>query len=168
MDINFLDDEIIEDLLTCPKRITNPGARGSVQKKSEQINFNAVSDCGTHKFRVYIRQNSLIDYAFSCGLAIETDTGYQTLCRYNGSDHPHKNDIEGEKFAFHCHIHRVTKRYIDSGLKPDKFATPTDRYQYLAGAVQAMAEDCNIRGLKLTRLLRNGELFPEGEEDGKN
>src|SRR5690554_4304507 len=114
MDINLLDDEVIEQLLTCSKRITNPKARWSEHKSSEQINFNAVSDCGAFRFKVYIRQNSKMDFAFSCGLAIETETGFQTLCRYNGSDHVHKNDLEGEKFAFQCHIHRITKRYIDS------------------------------------------------------
>lgn len=168
MDFNLLDDEVIEDLLTCPKRVTNPKARWSIQKKSKQINYNAVSKCGTHKFKVYLRQNTLIDYAFSCGLAVETDIGFVTLCRYNGSDHPHRNDIENEKFAFQCHIHQTTKRYIDSSYKNDKFATPTDRYQYLLGAVEAMIADCNIRGLKPKGLEETGDLFAEGDQDGTN
>jgi hypothetical protein len=168
MDFSLLDDEVIEHILSCPKRITNPNARWSEQKKSKQNNFNAVSNCGEHKFKVYFRQNTIIESAFSCGLSVETTAGFITLCRYNGSDHAHKNDIENERFAFQCHIHRATKRYIDSGYKPDKYAAPTTRYELLAGAVEAMAEDCNIRGLKMKGLAETAEMFPEGEENGKN
>jgi hypothetical protein len=163
MDASFLDDEIIDRLITCAKTIKNPKARWTSQKKSKQITFAAVSDCGTHTFRVYLRQSLRIDYAFSCGVALETPDGVITLCRYNGSDHPHRNDIENEKFAFQCHIHRITKRYIDSNYKPDKYAKLTDRYEYLAGAVDAMIEDCSIRGLNPKGLLETTDMFPEGE-----
>lgn len=165
MDASFLDDEVIEELLGCPKRITNPGARWSLQKQSKQLTYSAVSECGSHKFRVYLRQSDRLEYAFSCGVVLETDGGQISLCRYNGSDHQHRNDIEGEKFAFRCHIHRTTKRYIDRGLKSDKYAEPTDRYEYLPGAVMAMVSDCNITGLKLGKFMQTHELFPEGEGD---
>lgn len=143
-----MTDEEISDLLSIPKTVSSPRARGKTEKGVRKINYDLLSDAG--RFSLYIRQNVRIAFNFSCGLIYFGRAGTEkiTLARYNGSDHPHANAIEASGRLLHgCHIHKATARYIAAGRKPEGFALVTDRYTDLRGAITAIVDDCSISGL---------------------
>ena len=59
----------------------------------------------------------------------------------------HHNRLEDEWIAAKCHIHTTTQRYIQAGFKPEGYASTTDRYRTLAGALHCLVNDCRISGL---------------------
>lgn len=86
---------------------------------------------------------------FSCGLSWVASNGETlTLCRYNGSSHDHPNHLENERTGYNCHIHKTTERYIKANRKPEGFATATEKYYSLKGALHCLTHDCNISGLQ--------------------
>lgn len=142
-----LTDEQIERLLTCAKRITNPGTRWKTQQGVRQRNFKVKADSG-EDMHLFLRQNTKIPENFSCGLRCIMPNGDSVmLARYNGSNHPHRNPIERTEFSFQCHIHKATERYIAIGRKSEHYAEPTTRYTNLDGAFLALTADCNISGM---------------------
>lgn len=145
----MLTDEQIEQLLQTPKIVTNPRARAKAQRQSLQTTYTLDSECGSHRFELYIRQNSIDVENYSCGLAYNHPCGERIpLARYNGSNHDHRNPLEGgELIRFKCHIHKATQRYIEMGDKAEKFAVTTDRYSDLSGALHCLIMDCCISGL---------------------
>ncbi|TCT10953.1 hypothetical protein [Paralcaligenes ureilyticus] len=143
-----MTDEEIDRLLTLPKTVLNPRARGKIERGARKINYDLSSDAG--RFSLYIRQNVRISFNFSCGLLYFGQAGAEkiTLARYNGSDHPHANAIEESGRTIHgCHIHKATARYIAAGMKPESYAELTSRYTDLRGAIVALVDDCRITGL---------------------
>lgn len=143
-----LSDEEIGRLIGLRKIITNPKARRLDKRGSGQLNYDAQADTG-ERFKIYLRQNLRIPEGFSCGLLYLADNGDSvTLARYNGSDHPHANPLDGGALlAPACHIHRATERYMRAGRKAEHFAEATSRYSDLTGALQALTQDCNVLGL---------------------
>lgn len=140
-----MDDEIIAQHITSPKRIVNPGARYTEQKGAKQKTFNVVSIDGENNYSVFLRQNLRFSYNFSCGISWHSQTGERlVLLRYNGSDHTHYNPIEDEILAAQCHIHRATKRYIDLGKASEHYAISTTKFSTLDSAFHCMLLDCNI------------------------
>lgn len=58
MAFESLTDDKIANLLSCPKRLTNPQARSKNNEGHEQINYKVTSTDGSgHEFEVYKRQN---------------------------------------------------------------------------------------------------------------
>lgn len=145
-----INDEEIARLIALQKTVTNPRARTLTQRGSERLNYDLEGPQG-ERFQIYLRQNTRIPEGFSCGLLFFPPSGEKvTLARYNGGDHEHTNPLEsGKPMPMACHVHRATQRYMDAGRKADHFAETTDRYNDLKGALRAMAEDCNVRGLDL-------------------
>lgn len=160
----LLDDEI-ERLLKMRKRIINPSARRKAQKGS--INLNYDLEAGDASFSMYVRQNIRIAQSFSCGLLYHLANGEKvTLTRYNGSDHPHSNPLEGgSRMTASCHIHIATQRYMEAGMKPEHYAEPTDRYTDIHGALNALLEDCNIDGLRPPNEENQHKLFKDGDDN---
>lgn len=147
-----LTDEQISSLLSAKKTVINPGAKWKEQRGSKQKNYSLESDDG-HRFTLYIRQNVRLPHGFSCGLSLEHPiAGPVTLTRYNGSDHEHRNPLDGLKLEPACHIHMATERYMQAGRKPEHHAECTDRYTDLDGALRSIVEDCNIYGIRLAAI----------------
>lgn len=69
------------------------------------------------------------------------------LVRCNGSDHPHANALEGERFVGRCHVHTATERYASVGRKIESFARVEAAYRTLEGALHHLVELANISGL---------------------
>lgn len=153
-----LTDEKIENLINCPKRLTNPNARKKVKYGHEQTNYQVMSIDNETSFQVYTRQNlrSGMQGDFSCGISLVSANGETlTLRRYNGYSHQHKNRIENEKFDFECHIHEAKERYINSNKKADGYAFKTKRYNTLDGAFHCLIEDFQISGIITTPDITN-------------
>ncbi|MBO9679537.1 MAG: hypothetical protein J7556_14945 [Acidovorax sp.] len=143
-----LSDAEIERLILLEKTVANPKAKKLEKRGSVQVNYDAEAETG-ERFRIYVRQNMRIPEGFSCGLLYTPPSGEPvTLTRYNGSDHEHANPLDGGgSMPAACHIHRATERYMRAGRKAEHFAETTGRYTNLEGALRALIQDCNIKGL---------------------
>ena len=157
MGYESITDQKIDELLELPKSVTNPKAREMTKGLHLQQNFTVKSASG-QEFTLYLRQNNVIADDFSCGLLWHMPSGESlTIVRYNGSSHFHPNRLEETEIDFDCHIHKATQRYIESGLKPEGFATVSTKYSTLNGALHCLVTDCNITGLPTTP--ENNDLF---------
>ena len=145
MDQKSLTDQILADLKAMPKRMKNPNAKIATKGRHTERNIEIVTLSGEHSFTLFERQATLDPHNFSCGLKWNASKSQHViLTRYNGSNHPHTNHIEGDEFEYSCHIHIATERYIEAGHKPEHYARTTDRYNDLDGAVKCLLEDWNI------------------------
>jgi len=160
MGYEVLNDQLIHELLSLSKRVKNPSARGSYKYKHKQTDYLVEDESGGYHFTLYLRQNSIIEDDFSCGLAWNMPSGETvTLIRYNGSSHSHPNHLENERLGYICHIHKATERYALAGKKPDGYATDAQtKYQTLKGALHCLLTDCHIQGL--TSAPDEPDLFP--------
>lgn len=156
----MITDHEIALLLAEAKVVTTPKARRREQRKSAHASYSVTSAASASAFEIYTRQNLIDPENYSCGLIYKHPGGTDiTLARYNGSNHEHRNPLEGgELIRFKCHIHRATQRYIELGDKAEKYAETTDRYTDLAGAIRCLLLDWNISGFHTTD--------PEHTEDG--
>ena len=152
MAFESVTDEKIEQLLNCPKYLTNPQARVKSIEGREQVNYNVIAtDDSGNKFQIYKRQNLRpgMENDFSCGISWVSSNGEtMTLARYNGSSHAHPNHLEKTKLGFKCHIHKATEKYIQANRKPEGYAEETDRYHTLDGALHCLVVDFNIKGIQ--------------------
>ena len=110
-------------------------------------------------YRLYRRHHPQIDSVFSVGLAVCLGSDWLTICRYNGSYHPHRNHIERNRLINVCHIHLATQRYILQAAHPDGYAEATDKYASIDGAFRCMLLDSNISGV-----LPDGDTHPETKD----
>jgi hypothetical protein len=144
----LLTDPEIDALLGMPKRVENPGAKLRTVNKHTQRDFRVVSTDGKHEFALFVRQSTVLPDSFSAGLRWLSKSGEDVmLARFNGPSHPHTNAIEGQRFSFECHIHLATERYLAVGKKDEGFASPTQDYKTLNGALYCLIKRCNISGL---------------------
>ena len=151
MSFESLTDDKIQQLLNCPKQLTNPQLRSKNKVGHEQINYKVISTAGSdNAFELYKRQNLRegMEDDFSCGLSWIAPSGETlTLTRYNGPSHNHPNRIENEKLGYNCHIHVATEEYIKANLKAEGFAKITKEYNSVEGALHCLVKDCNITGI---------------------
>lgn len=149
MNLETFTDEFIAQLRLVPKKVENPGARRTGKARHSGHNYDVVSDDRQHRFTLFVRQSTLIASSFSCGLRWHVPAGGEAmLARYNGSDHAHRNSIEGDVFDGVCHIHSATQRYASLNRKLEHFAEATTRYSDQEGALQCLLVDWNISGLR--------------------
>ena len=145
----ILTDEQIAVLLQLPKRVENSNARARDEGKHTRRDFRVISSDGSHEFALFTRQSMLLPQSFSAGLRWLAKSGESVmLMRCNGSDHPHSNSIERERFEFTCHIHQATERYLAAGKKDEGYAQTTKEYRTLEGALHHVVQQCKITGLK--------------------
>ena len=150
MAFESLTDSRIRDLLSMPKRVTNPMARSVLDANHDKRDYVVESADGTERFRLFVRQNQTISEDFSCGLQWLPAGGESLiLARYNGCSHEHPNRLEGTKVSFVCHIHETTERYLQANLKPEGFAAARQaKYKTCEGALHQLVTDCNVGGLE--------------------
>lgn len=97
-----------------------------------------------NSFRIIVKKGDFSDALFSALLVVRIPDSnkYFPLCRYNGSNHQHTNEIEGELITgFHIHI--ATERY-QRRKKVFGYAQSTTRYSDVNGAIQCLLEDANF------------------------
>ncbi len=98
------------------------------------------------KFIIIIRQNKSNPFDFSVILAfrIPGSNVIFRLRRYNGKSHRHRNKIENALLNRTYHVHNATERYQQNGFKEEDFATETDRYADINGALMCLLQECNF------------------------
>ena len=156
-----LTDTDLDHFRTEPKHKVS-GTR--LKNKPNQVfleqQFELVSVADSERmYRLYRRHHPEIDGVFSVGLAVCIGADWLTICRYNGSYHPHRNHIERNRLVNVCHIHLATQRYILQAAHPDGYAEATDKYESIDSALRCMLVDCNITGV-----LPNGDAHPETKD----
>lgn len=97
------------------------------------------------QFRIILRQSNSNALDFSVIFAFQPPNANEIfrLRRYNGRSHEHTNALERETF-YEFHIHEATMRYQQIGAREDTYATPTDRFADVEGAVECMMDDCGF------------------------
>lgn len=140
----YTDDDL-KALQDMPKRATNPRARWTNKPKTTlshaQREFKVQGE-GDARFAIYQRQNRKDQSDFSCGIRFcPPGATPLTLARYNGPSHVH-----GE-IRYRAHIHRTTASAIAAGRRPESYATPTDRYATLEGALACLLQDFHVNGV---------------------
>ena len=149
MTSDILTDEQIAVLLEIPKHVENPNAKAKSEGQHSRRDFRLISTDGAHEFALFTRQSLLLLGGFSAGLRWLAKSGESVmLMRCNGSDHPHTNSIERDKFEPDYHIHQATERYLAVGKKSEGYAQPTREYGTLNGALHHIVRQSNIAGLK--------------------
>lgn len=121
-----------------------------------------VGDSG-RRFRVIVRRHRAYLDNFTVILTTMTGDGSEfRLLRYDGSNHPHRNKIEGNWIIKKPHIHRATERYQELrwGLH-DGYAEETRRYDDLSGAWECFLADTNLQAAEGARVSALPDLFTE-------
>ena len=141
---SYTDDDL-KALHDMPKRATNPRARWTIKPKvmpsHRQREFQVRGE-GDVRFAIYQRQSLEDESDFSCGIRYcPSGATPLTLARYNGPSHVH-----GE-IRYRAHIHGATASAIAAGRKPESYATPTDRYATLEGALACLLQDFHVNGV---------------------
>jgi len=143
MDDLQLSDQEIEELIQCPKRITEP------PKKEMQLvdghwrndmKLQSVSEM--HEFSVFMRKNEDFEENFSIGLVYHAREvrGNIHLLRCNGPHGPHVLFDHHDRF----HIHKADSKNLDSGMRAERNAYITKEYASFQDALGYFLKKCNI------------------------
>lgn len=148
MSLETLNDERINELLTCLKRVNNPSVKEKLVDRDLRKDYRVSSLENQFEFILFTRQSTLIPESFTAGLRWKSKTGEEIiLIRCNGSDHIHGNKLEQTNFGPACHVHIATERYILAGKKVESFAEVTNQYETLEGALNHLVKLANISGI---------------------
>lgn len=150
---HLTDADLTEMRLEQKMKLSGTRPKAKQQFIEQQFELHSLSG-GSRQYRLYKRHHPTLTAVFSVGLAVRIGDDWLTLCRYNGSYHPHRNELERNRLIDVCHIHTATLRYILQGKHPDGFAEATDRYESIDGAFRCMLIDCKIAG-----------IVPDGDND---
>ena len=151
----LITDEEIDALLKEPKKLQNIKILFNPKftvKKGHKESALEIKCSNESKFMIILRQNleNTIDFSVILGYVPKGQTKPFHLRRYNGKSHEHtnhfekKNGVEEMYKFYNFHIHQATLRYQQSGFSEEGYATPTDRYSDINGAIKCLIEDCNI------------------------
>jgi hypothetical protein len=140
-------DELIEELITCPKKVIDSPKNAGINFGSKKIKFMLSSLDGQYSFSGFISENASFQENFSIGLVFnpKEEKGHVVLVRVNGPHGPN------EKAPHHegPHVHKATAEAIAAGLKPEKgelitnvpYATKEDAVQYYVRLINIVSPD---------------------------
>jgi hypothetical protein len=144
----YLQPEI-EDLISCPKGITEPPKRNmTLERRSYRNDFSVASADGERQFHVFIRQSEEFPENFSIGLEYlpHDGSGSIILLRCNGPHAAHVNFIDMPDHHYVHHVHVATTEAIASGLRSERDAQITADYGTFQDALGYFVRRCNIAG----------------------
>jgi hypothetical protein len=132
--------ELIEELISCPKRIVEAPTRDFREENRHRRKDMRVqsTDTAGHGFSVFIRQSLEFAEDFSLGLVYLSPEGkHVTLVRFNGQHHQSNDPLDLMKPHFHYHIHRATPTNLNAGRFSNHPAAPTPLYASFEEATAA-------------------------------
>lgn len=135
-------DELIHDLIVCPKTIIEAPKDSGISRGSLKTVFGMASVDGVHNFTGFISRNAVFQENFSIGLVYDPkeEKGKICLLRCNGL---HGETIGVPHHSF-FHIHTVTADDINNGIKVEKHIQKTEEYSTLDDAIQFYIKYVNI------------------------
>ncbi len=135
-------DELIANLITCPKTIIDTPKRILAVRGSDKIKFSLESIDKNHSFIGFISKNQTFQENFSIGLVYnpKDEKGKIVLLRVNGPHGPN------ESIPHHNgpHVHIATADRINSGLKPEGSIEVNVPYVSIEDAIQYYVRRINI------------------------
>ena len=119
--------EDLEQLLSCPKKITKPPRKEmKTEGKMQRDEMELASIDGKHSFRVYMRQSIEFSENFSIGLdySRNDEAGGFCLIRCNGKhggqrEHPHHVNF---------HVHQCDVDDVNQGIRDARIVEETADY----------------------------------------
>lgn len=135
-------DELIEELVNCPKKVVDAPKDSGVGRGSRKIKFLLESEDGHHSFSGFISKNLTFQENYSIGLVYnpKEEKGKIVLVRVNG---PHG---QNENAPHHdgSHVHLSTAERINAGLKPEGVIETDVPYSTIEDAIQHYIKRINI------------------------
>ena len=136
MSIIFTDQEIkafIQERKVLPDNWHNKFKKRMNRGYTEQ--YQDITGEDENIFRIIVKRGDYSKVLFSAILVVRIPNSkeYFPLCRYNGSNHQHTNEIEGESITG-FHIHTATERYqgkktqLDTRNQPHVIVTSTELF----------------------------------------
>ena len=139
--------ELISNLISCTKTITGKPRKSMYKDKRNDFtlrnDFSCASIDGENKFEIFMRSNTEMPTVFSIGLRYKTESGYVTICRYNGK-HTHRNKIADTDVFNNYHIHMLYDHQLTDDTEDSIDAVQTDRYISFNEALYAFLTGCGI------------------------
>lgn len=117
-----LTDELIDELIYLPKRL--PRVNWFSQRlEYAYLRLDVLLECDSeYHFTLRGRCSQINPQDYSVILSVRLPSGKSiNLLRCNGP-HEHRNSIEKELLDCRPHIHKATRRYIEVGSSPEKYA----------------------------------------------
>lgn len=135
-------DELIEELISCPKKVVIAPKDSGFGRGSSKVKFTLESDDTNHSFSSFISQNITFQENFSIGLVYQPkdEKGTIVLVRVNGPHGPNENIPHHEG----PHIHLATADRINAGLKPEGHIETNVPYATIEEAIQFFIRRINI------------------------
>lgn len=136
-------NELIEELINSPKKITDSPKYAGVGRGSRKTKFSLESLDGEHYFTGFISENLTFQENFSIGLVYypKDEKGSVVLLRCNGPHGP--NALAPHHIG--PHIHKATAENITAGLKPESGEIITNvPYATIEDAIQHYVRFINI------------------------
>ena len=135
-------DELLANLISCPKIIVDAPKRTIAVRGSDKIKFSLESSDHNHSFIGFISKNQTFQENFSIGLVYnpKDEKGKIVLMRVNGPHGPTEN------MPHHSgpHVHLATADRINSGLKPEGSIEINVPYISIEEAIQYYVKRINI------------------------
>lgn len=135
-------DELIEELVNCPKKVVDAPKDSGVGRGSRKTKFLLESADGQHSFSGFISKNLTFQENYSIGLVYnpKEEKGKIVLVRVNG---PHG---QNENTPHHDgpHVHLSTADRINAGLKPEGVIETDVPYSTIEDATQHYIKRINI------------------------
>jgi hypothetical protein len=135
-------DELIEELISCPKKVTDSPKDSGVGRGSSKIKFSLESTNGNYSFGGFISKNLTFQENFSIGLVYypKDEKGSIVLLRANG---PHGLN---ENLPHHDgpHVYIATAERMNAGLKPEGKIETTVPYATIDDAIQYYIKRINV------------------------
>jgi hypothetical protein len=124
-------NELIEELISCAKKITGAPKNAGIGRGSKKTKFSMESLDGEHFFTGFISENIAFQENFSIGLVYYPKDEKSSLVLA-----PHHKGP---------HIHKATAEHIAAGLKPESGQIITDvPYTTIEDAIQHYVRFINI------------------------
>lgn len=156
-------DQIIEKLISCPKRIVRSPYRNMKEDRGHMKNdFEAESEDGKHRFFVFIRYNKMFSENFSIGLNYNPrdNKGSVLLFRCNGA---HGGTRQWDHHD-QPHIHLAKAETLNRGLNAETKIESTSHYASWQGALQFFLKRTHVKGAEkyFPPPQSQGNLFDDG------
>ena len=147
---NYQQQEL-EELITCPKRIIEPPRRDMRLERGSFHNDFELETIGDNindkiKFSVFMRKNESFPENFSIGLIVYPKDEYGSFCilRYNGPHGDHVNSLLDPHPHFGFHIHEAKAENIMEGFSSELYAELTKSYGSYEEALLHFLKRINI------------------------
>jgi hypothetical protein len=135
-------DELIGELVSCPKKVVDAPKDSGIGRGSSKIKFLLESVDGQHSFSGFISSNLAFQENYSIGLVYnpKEEKGKTVLLRVNGPHGPNENAPHHDG----PHVHSSTADRINAGLKPEGVIETDVPYSTIEDAIQYYIRRINI------------------------